>query len=472
MARNIIITCGISLTENLKEEVLFSPEELDILDDLSKYKEHGESLDIDSKIDEFLKRNEITELSAEFNIIYELLDKGEISKSDNIFLYTSETELGKRSWEIIKERLKDDWFKNVTYKVIEWFVVKDIQIEEDKKAPNVFRNQAIPNFFEKLEEIKENWNETIMCPVGWYKSLIPYSSLYAMVNWWEIKYIYEDSDAVLDLPSWSLTNLTAESILDEKIDVKEIFSKENLSNNYPFDLWLRLIFWIKNFITYWKSRDLSEVFAKIEKLIEQKQNGEYGKEKQIISKLKKYLENLSDAFDLIRLKDIKENIKWISEIETGEIKDVLLKNAILFLQKELKKVNISKIVDWYFERQRYAETILIMREWIIDFVGKKLDVPYEKRNDRIMIENSLKLVWNKMKPQDKQVEKDETKYKYLPDEKEQELCRLFEWNEDFWSKLTKKRNHFAHTNPKLGLEEMKNGIIELYNKYKDITSKK
>jgi len=31
-----------------------------------------------------------------------------------------------------------------------------------------------------------------------------------------------------------------------------------------------------------------------------------------------------------------------------------------------------------------------------------------------------------MKPQDKQVEKDETKYKYLPDEKEQELCRLFE----------------------------------------------
>ena len=118
MARNIIITCVISLTENLKEEVLFSLNELDILDDLSKYKKHVESLDIDSKIDKFLERNEITELSAEFNIIYELLDKGEISKSDNIFLYTSETELGKRSWEIINKRLKGDWFKNVTYKVI------------------------------------------------------------------------------------------------------------------------------------------------------------------------------------------------------------------------------------------------------------------------------------------------------------------------------------------------------------------
>ena len=474
MPKNIIITCGTSLTENLKDENLFNSDELSILESLSKKIQSEENLNIENKIKKYLENNNVNKLSAELTIIYKLLEKNNITKKDSIFLYTSETELGKRLWKIIKDILEKDWFENINYNFIKWFVVENIWIGEESKAYKVFQNKAIKNYFEQLEKIKENAQKnnekTIMCPVWWYKALIPYSSLYAMVQGWEIKYIYEDSDEIIDLPSWSLTNLSAERILNEKIDVKEIFSNENLSNNYSFDIGLKLIFWIKNFIDYWKSKDLSKIFERIEKvLVEKKQ---FDEEKKSIWNLKKYLENLSDAFDLIRLKDIKNNILKIKKVKINNFKDPLLKKFILFLQKELDKVDLNNIITWYFERWRYAEAILIMREWIIDFVWQRLNIPYIDRENRLKIEASLKLVWNKLKPYNKKIKKDKSRYNYLDEHLEQDLFKLFYWYENFWDELADKRNNFAHTNQGISLKVMKKWIINLYKTYKEITSSK
>jgi len=468
MSKNIIITCGTSLlnSESITDDsdLLEKLDEIEKTWDIEKYSNYFINNDFEN-----IKTKKLKNFWAELNILKKIYENW-----DKIYLFFSQT----NGWKIVKS-IFEQFFKSQKFKEK---ILKDNNFNFNKQTyfitiegfkvdnKELFKQKAIKDFFTKLEKIKKNWNKTVMCPVWWYKALIPYSSLYAMVQGWEIKYIYEDSDEIIDLPSWSLTNLSAERILNEKIDVKEIFSNENLSNNYSFDIGLKLIFWIKNFIDYWKSKDLSKIFERIEKvLVEKKQ---FDEEKKSIWNLKKYLENLSDAFDLIRLKDIKNNILKIKKVKINNFKDPLLKKFILFLQKELDKVDLNNIITWYFERWRYAEAILIMREWIIDFVWQRLNIPYIDRENRLKIEASLKLVWNKLKPYNKKIKKDKSRYNYLDEHLEQDLFKLFYWYENFWDELADKRNNFAHTNQGISLKVMKKWIINLYKTYKEITSSK
>ena len=398
---------------------------------------------------------------------------------DQIYLFFSDTNWGHIVKEILKWYFKTDYAKNLykdddfevleeNFITINWFTI------DDKDS---FKKEAIPYFFEKLDNIKSKiyWDfksnnlkdlekyskiDTIMCPVWWYKSLIPYASLYSMVNSWDIKYIFEDSDEMIDLPSGALTNLSWKILLENKINF-DIFCIENLWYNYDFKDWLELIIWIKNFITYWKSNELSKICEKLKNIFIN--NKEYWKEKEILGKLEKYLLNLTDAFDLIRIKDINEIISDILIIEISGLNDVLLKNSIYFLQTELKKVSNDNIINWYYDRWRYAEVVLLMRELLIDFMGKLLNLEYNNKDIRLKITSSLKIISNK------KLNKDDENYEYLSEQQEKIIKDKFQDNEAFWDTLTQKRNNFAHLNEE-SVDNMKKWIIKLYGDYKKITS--
>jgi len=55
MPQHIIVTCGVSLVENLKGDNLFNSDEFLILESLAKRTNSQECLDISSKIDHYLE---------------------------------------------------------------------------------------------------------------------------------------------------------------------------------------------------------------------------------------------------------------------------------------------------------------------------------------------------------------------------------------------------------------------------------
>jgi len=361
--KNIIITCWTSILNSkiINDDLNEKIDEIEV----------SNNCDLNQKFINYFKNNNFEKIKSikyieDFWVEINLLKKV-YNIWDNIYIFFSETNW----WKIVKDILK--WyFKTVYAKKLFWddnfsileenfITIRWFKVDEKEN----FREEAIPSFYEKLENIKSKWYKTIMCPVWWYKALIPYASLYAMVNGWNIKYIYEDSKKLMDLPNWVLTNLSWDLIFKNILDVS-IFSNDNLSLNYNFNKWLKLIFWIKNFIEYWKSKDLSEICKELKiKFIKLK---DFWAEKILFEKLELYLSNLSDSFDLIRIENIKENIKNILNIETVNLKDILLKNSINFLKLELEKIDSKNYLDWYFKKWRYAESILIMREWLIDLI--------------------------------------------------------------------------------------------------------
>jgi hypothetical protein len=116
-----------------------------------------------SKID--IKSEFFKKISAEVSLISSLsLDKD----NDDIYLFYSDS----LAWQLVSEILLNLfknklWIKNVKIKKISWFI-----------------NQ--------LEAIKSNWNETIMCPVWWYRSTAISASIWAHDNNLEIKLLDDD----------------------------------------------------------------------------------------------------------------------------------------------------------------------------------------------------------------------------------------------------------------------------------------
>lgn len=70
------------------------------------------------------------------------------------------------------------------------------------KDPN-FADKGLPQFIALLSELireHEDKYDVVLIPTGGYKSLIPYSTLAGILHHKDVKYIYEDSDALMTLP--------------------------------------------------------------------------------------------------------------------------------------------------------------------------------------------------------------------------------------------------------------------------------
>ena len=130
--------------------------------------------------------------SAELKTYKFLNDQKNITDKDKFYLLHSDTDKGQFAANIIGKILQDKGGRFATRK-IENLVVKSL---------SEFK-QGMRNYYEELEKIKNKHkgHKFNMVFVGGWKSLIPFSTTYAMVNGWEMNYIFENSNSLLTIPN-------------------------------------------------------------------------------------------------------------------------------------------------------------------------------------------------------------------------------------------------------------------------------
>ncbi len=210
--KNIIITCGTSILNTKTIEYIDYQQKIwDIENNYQQYDEEFIKY-FDENFHSIFNKKEKSDIKyfgAEINLLRKVYQEW-----DNIYLIFSDT----KGWKIVKSIL-EKYFKSDYAKKHIWNIEipnsNFITILGFKNNAKEFTKNAIPSFFNELEKIKKNtqYQEVVMCPVWWYKSLIPYASLFAMINGWEIQYLYEDEENLLILPSIPL-NLDINLIKD------------------------------------------------------------------------------------------------------------------------------------------------------------------------------------------------------------------------------------------------------------------
>ncbi len=168
---------------------------------------------IKEKISRWLKEVDIKNASAEIKSLIKL--KENLQDDFEVYLFSSDTILGRLAGEILKEELEEEREKLLVFeddKII-LNIIEDLQVKDSKKFMNGMRN-----LIEKTFEITSGyWDNTVINITGGYKATIPYLTILAQLNGCPIYYIFEDQDALIEIPSLPLST--------------EVINCEDLRNN-------------------------------------------------------------------------------------------------------------------------------------------------------------------------------------------------------------------------------------------------
>jgi len=243
--KKIITTVGTSLFENYCKEEEDDHTVANYLEDEDiKYKsaeEYGEETSKIEKIEVIKSQinNWINERSTKENISAEvksLIKLKEKFKEDfEIYLLYSDTVISKLAGEVLKEVLSQlEKFKNSK---IYLDIVKDLQVWDNNK----FKNGMV-NLINKTYQIADGYFQNIIFNItGGYKATVPYLTILAQVNRVPIYYIFEETDALMEIPyipldiNWKIFEENKDFFEKlEKEDViefpKEISYKEEISS--------------------------------------------------------------------------------------------------------------------------------------------------------------------------------------------------------------------------------------------------
>lgn len=216
--RCLIVTVGASLIEkynnNENSRDVYPAKSIDAFQRKDKWEENewnrwrdlNNYRDAKNKISIWLREQQTLEAfgkcSAELNSLYHIKPLPGKRKGDKIILIATRTPVGKLCSEILKEALTDIEINSDKVKIS---VDEPIYPERLGKADdNTFITDGLPNFISELSKQIQNHSEdyeVILIPTGGYKSLIPYATLVGILHGKEIKYIYEESDELMSLPS-------------------------------------------------------------------------------------------------------------------------------------------------------------------------------------------------------------------------------------------------------------------------------
>ncbi|GAB5047026.1 putative CRISPR-associated protein [Thermodesulfovibrio sp. TK110] len=141
--------------------------------------------------------NWINKEKEKFNISAEIKSLTKISEELNeyleVYLLASDTVLSRIGGEILQE-----WIPNIVSKceIKKLEVIKDLQIWNRKDF-----NKGMSELIGKIYKISnEYWDNVIINITGGYKATIPYLTILAQVNQCPIYYIFEDTDAIIEIP--------------------------------------------------------------------------------------------------------------------------------------------------------------------------------------------------------------------------------------------------------------------------------
>jgi len=171
--------------------------------------ELGKIEGIKKKISFWLKETDVKNASAEIKSLIKL--KENLQDDFEVYLFSSDTILGRLAGEILEEGLKK--FSEFEDGRITLDIIGDLQVKDSKKFMNGMRN-----LIEKTFKITNGyWDNTVINITGGYKATIPYLTILAQLNGCPIYYIFEDQDALIKIPSLPLST--------------EVINCEDLRNN-------------------------------------------------------------------------------------------------------------------------------------------------------------------------------------------------------------------------------------------------
>ena len=195
--KKIITMVGTSMFENyLKENQDDSTfrNYIDALKDrrADEYKDNKDRVgQIKQRLSPWLNHNENS--SAEIKSLVKL--KHELNESFGIYLLSSDTILSKLAGEILQERLPE--FADLSSSEIHLGEIKGLQVWDRDD----FSRKGMISLIDEIYRIaSEYWNNLIINITGGYKATVPYLTIIAQVNRCKVYYIFEDTDALIEIP--------------------------------------------------------------------------------------------------------------------------------------------------------------------------------------------------------------------------------------------------------------------------------
>ncbi|MCP5503239.1 MAG: putative CRISPR-associated protein [Leptospiraceae bacterium] len=207
MANKILITTvGTSLFENFAKYRMDNeydvPAEIEYLKDNTDYKDWDDEKENINNLKEYIiewmneKKEDIHDCSAEIKSILKIKDEIKIEK---VYLIVTETILSRLAAEIIQEKLENVSIQFDSQKD----VIGGLQVDDF----NTFNEKGFLGLINRIEEIKysyfpngETQDKFILNTTGGYKALNPIMTIIGQIENWDLKYIYEDSDALITIP--------------------------------------------------------------------------------------------------------------------------------------------------------------------------------------------------------------------------------------------------------------------------------
>jgi len=170
----------------------------------------------------------IEDTSAEIKSIKKLQQlQQQLNNNIEVFLLTSDTLLSILAGEIIKEKLK----KIVNLDNPKDEKISSLQIQDSQE----FRD-GMNNLINKIYGIaKEYWNDVIINITGGFKATVPYLTILGQVNKCKIYYIFEETDALIEIPhipldiNWEVFEKNLDFFL--KLEKDPVQDKQNLQYN-------------------------------------------------------------------------------------------------------------------------------------------------------------------------------------------------------------------------------------------------
>lgn len=211
--KKVITTVGTSLFTNYMKEEVKESEEFDFGGRYNEpidgknglfrtFDSMGFPLDDDNRDFEDLKSiiqrrwlNKFRQdASAEISSLFKIAEHDDIE----VHLLATETALSFAACELIKAYLQSDYnqlkskFKNIYFD--REYVVKGLQV----KDAGIFQDNGFINLVEKIIQIKDGYENTVLNISGGYKALIPPLTLLAQLEKMPLFYIYEDSNVPIE----------------------------------------------------------------------------------------------------------------------------------------------------------------------------------------------------------------------------------------------------------------------------------
>jgi len=202
--KKIITTVGTSLFENYHKKYRdtafesaynffknkeISAKELDNLDNQELSKKNL----IDKFNSNYFKNN--FDASAEIKSLIKLQE--ELKEDFDIYLLHSDTALGRLAAEIIKDNISLYEEYGLKISRVDIHLIEELKIQNRQKFI-----KGMQELINNIYKISQNyWGNVVINITGGYKATIPYLTILAQVNQCPIYYIFENTDALIQIPN-------------------------------------------------------------------------------------------------------------------------------------------------------------------------------------------------------------------------------------------------------------------------------